>query len=362
MSDLASLVASYLDLPREEAEEALFTPGADDEMAAWGQARLAALRSIAHAAEDLELDALADEIDRTMLLDTIRFDMHQLRHALAPMEPAMLLDGWLAALADVPIGVRGTLRLLASQREEVAAQVAGVATVLGATTGAEAVQMLREETRDGGWVIADGWVEEWQRTTAHLQALGLPVAPGDAPPLPDAMVEEWSFATLALRAQAIRMFEQARQAQRRPSRQRLLARGLLNGWGRTVCTVLAETPLFDLPERRLMMWWRGLHDAVTAELELAYLAGVLAEDHVISAAVARLGEADAPAVAQRVLATTGDAVAAALAEEQWFRWWREAVAGEGLTSAAWVRQALMAGGLSVRLARWAQGEDADESR
>ncbi len=357
MSDLESLVASYLDLPHDGADEPSFVPGVEEQAEAWAKAQLAALRSIAHAAEDLELDALADEIDRTMLLDTIRLDMHRLRHAQESPDVLDEAEAWLAALGDRPLGLRGTLRQLTARREEVAQQVAAVAALLGASAGIEAVQMLRDETRDDGWVVADGWQEEWQRTAEHLRVLGFPVVAGDAPPLPDAAGDEWSFATLALRAQAIRTFEQTRQAQSRPARQRLLAPGLLAGWGRTVCTVCADTVLFDLPERRLMLWWRSLQDAVAAELDLEYLAGLLTEEQVGQAAAARLGEAEAPAVVRRVLGSGGEALAAALAHEQWLDWWREATLG-GTTDAAWLQEALAGGGLSVRLAQWSRAVEA----
>jgi hypothetical protein len=89
VSSLDGLLASYLDLarhldplrhPDEAPAEVHRRLGRFD--AAWRRARVAALRSIAHAIEDLEdVEALADEVDRTMLLDTVRAEMVRLEDA-----------------------------------------------------------------------------------------------------------------------------------------------------------------------------------------------------------------------------------------------------------------------------------------
>jgi hypothetical protein len=81
--DLDALLASYLDLarhldplrhPDEAPEELRQRLGRFD--TPWLVAQAAALRSIAHAIEDLEtVESLDDEVDRTMLLDTIRGDI-----------------------------------------------------------------------------------------------------------------------------------------------------------------------------------------------------------------------------------------------------------------------------------------------
>ncbi|HPF61758.1 MAG TPA: hypothetical protein PLI93_06820, partial [Gemmatimonadales bacterium] len=95
MSDMDALLRSYLDLARH-LDPLQHPDEAPADVAArlgrfdvpWLTAQLAALRSIANAIEDLEdLASRDDEVDRTMLLDTVRGDIARL-HALIEGESA----------------------------------------------------------------------------------------------------------------------------------------------------------------------------------------------------------------------------------------------------------------------------------
>lgn len=174
MSALDGLLASYLDLarhldplrhPDEAPAEVQRRLGRFD--AAWLRAQVAALRSIAHAIEDLEdVESLDDEVDRTMLLDTVRAEMVRLedeaegptadpgagvRHAVAALD-ALLgeafdaereaalrdrlseLPGFLAALRGEDRPAPGFL--VAAAREAMAALV-------------ERLEMAAERTDEG---------------------------------------------------------------------------------------------------------------------------------------------------------------------------------------------------------------------
>jgi hypothetical protein len=112
--DLNALLASYLDLarhldplrhPDEAPAEVLQRLGRFD--TPWLVAQAAALRSIAHAIEDLEdVEALDDEVDRTMLLDTIRGDILAIEAtteaAAADPTPALrhLIDALLELMSE----------------------------------------------------------------------------------------------------------------------------------------------------------------------------------------------------------------------------------------------------------------------
>jgi hypothetical protein len=111
MSALDSLLDSYLDIARQRdplrypvdaPAETRFRLGQFDPLAL--RAHAMALRSIANAAEELgEIDALDDEVDRTMLLDTLRADLIDCM-AWADAEscnPAMPLQHIVAALRQV---------------------------------------------------------------------------------------------------------------------------------------------------------------------------------------------------------------------------------------------------------------------
>lgn len=86
MSDLDLLLESYLDLarhldplrhPHEAPAEVQARLGRFDRP--WLSGQVSALRSIGNAIEDIEgVDSLADEVDRTMLLDTVRADIRRL--------------------------------------------------------------------------------------------------------------------------------------------------------------------------------------------------------------------------------------------------------------------------------------------
>ncbi len=91
MSSLDELLGSYLDLarhldplrhPHEAPAEVQQRLGRFD--VPWLTAQSAALKSIANAIEDLEdVDALEDEVDRTMLINTVRGDLRWLDDAIA---------------------------------------------------------------------------------------------------------------------------------------------------------------------------------------------------------------------------------------------------------------------------------------
>jgi hypothetical protein len=108
MSPLDELLASYLDLarhldplrhPHEAPVEVQARLGRFD--VPWLAAQATALRSIANAIEDLEeVESLDDEIDRTMLIDTVRSDIVRLteRTTGATADPGAPLDHVCAAL------------------------------------------------------------------------------------------------------------------------------------------------------------------------------------------------------------------------------------------------------------------------
>jgi hypothetical protein len=87
---LDQLLASYLDLarhldplrhPHEAPAEVHARLGRFDQ--AWLTAQATALKSIAHAIEDLEdVEGVDDEVDRTMLIDTVRAEVMQLNDAV----------------------------------------------------------------------------------------------------------------------------------------------------------------------------------------------------------------------------------------------------------------------------------------
>jgi len=88
VSSIDVLLASYLDLarhldplrhPYEAPDSVRHAIGRFD--VPWLKAQVAALRAIANAVEDLEIDDRDDEIDRTMLIDTIRADALRLEHS-----------------------------------------------------------------------------------------------------------------------------------------------------------------------------------------------------------------------------------------------------------------------------------------
>lgn len=141
MNALADLLASYLDLarhldplrhPHEAPAEVHRRFGRFD--AAWLRAQEAALRSIAHAIEDLhDVVARDDEVDRTMLIDTVRTETLRLaadanapvadpglpvRHAVAALDALLGEDFDAAREAALRERVRELPEFLAAQREE----------------------------------------------------------------------------------------------------------------------------------------------------------------------------------------------------------------------------------------------------
>jgi hypothetical protein len=130
MKAIDALLASYLDLARH-LDPLRFPEGAPPEIAhrlgrfdpASMRAQVVALRSIANALEDLEdVDALDDEVDRTMLLDTIRADIVRLDVALASTasNPALPLVHLSDALDDL-LGEDFDAAVDAALRERIAA-------------------------------------------------------------------------------------------------------------------------------------------------------------------------------------------------------------------------------------------------
>jgi hypothetical protein len=130
VSELEPLLASYLDLarhidpfryPENAPPECRHRLGRFDALAQ--KAHVAALKSVANAIEDLEtVEMIDDEIDRTMLLDTIRSDISLAEAALCcetsnPALPLAHLDAALTAL----MGEDFDARCEAALRDRVAA-------------------------------------------------------------------------------------------------------------------------------------------------------------------------------------------------------------------------------------------------
>lgn len=111
MSSVDSLLHSYLDLsrhldplqhPDEAPRDLSHRLGRFD--LPWLQAQLAALRSIGHAIEDLDdVESRDDEVDRTMLLDTVRGDVARLQFLVEGpgSDPVLPLRHLMAALDAV---------------------------------------------------------------------------------------------------------------------------------------------------------------------------------------------------------------------------------------------------------------------
>ena len=145
----------------------------------------AAFRSLAHAVEELELESLDEEIDRTILIDSLRIRLRRVEHdrpdrwnpalwldrlaaviAIRPDDPGVLdaIPGWTAVLRDTvtkpPIGhLQVSLELLAEVRAMVEDRTAS-----DALAGLEA--FLRHELEADG-AAAPGALGEDQ-VTWHL--------------------------------------------------------------------------------------------------------------------------------------------------------------------------------------------------
>ncbi|MES2124418.1 MAG: hypothetical protein V4503_06985 [Gemmatimonadota bacterium] len=467
MSPLDELLASYLDLARHldplrhpfDAPDSIHHRlGRFD--APWLTAQVAALKSIANAVEDLdEVESLDDEVDRTMLINTIRTDIVDLealaggdcfdgcrplahaRHALyalmdeefdaeseaalrdrvtaipdflaslrddrrtlpadlveltrdaasqllealdeaseylddATVQPALVavadhrawlddparvggeaglgedvLERHLATLSSEPVGVKGTLRLLELRRAGVEKSLQAAAEELGSDQPLMLVRSLIAEEPLDFETLLEQWPAEWERVRGELAALGMPVTAD--PPVEDPFEAEdaWSLAAAAIREQAALTLDTARDVQSRAVRRLLLAPGLMDGWGRTVAALLRSTPATGEPERRLMLSYLALLDAVAAESDLLLQSRRATVDELVERTTRLTGVnvESARSLVRQVVDEPLDALAAALAHEAWQSWYAE----EGGDPVIFLQRALAGGGLSVPLARWA---------
>ena len=468
MSALNELLASYLDVARH-VDPLAYTDDAPKEVhhrlghydLATVEGYAAALRSIAHALEALEdVEELAEEIDRTMLLNTLRseairltamaqgevgdpaaplshlieaLDEHLenedftaaseaalrdrtvaipeylagLRRDLRPapeivvatalfeaemieesideaserldeptVRPAVAAisqhmewlrdperQGTLAGMGEetvelrlktlttVPVGVKGALRILELRRAGVERSLAKAAAELDATDGMAFANSLRRETEVSGDIADDYWRDEWNRVADEMREMGLPVITGEAPEQAFGAEDAWSMAAFAARDHAARMLDVARAASPRLVRRVLVAPGLHDGWGRTVASLLKGTHVFGLPERRLMMSFHALLEAVAAECDLLLQSRMATIDELLLRASVNAGLTDdeSRVLVSEVANAPLAAVATAFAHEGWQEWYAE----DGGDAVAFIRKALKGGGLSVPLARWA---------
>ncbi len=467
MKAIDALLASYLDLARH-LDPLRFPEGAPPEIAhrlgrfdpASLRAQVVALRSIANALEDLEdVDALDDEVDRTMLLDTIRADIVRLDGTLAArasnpalplahlgnaldallgedfdaaadaalrervaafpgflallrddvrpvppltldsarveasmfdqgtldmaserlddatVQPALVaiaehrewldaperaggaygmeqpqFEAQLATLLSEPLGIKGTLRLLELRRAGVERSLASAADELGSDAPLACAQQLFTSAQPSLDVFNDYWQDEWRRVGEEMGDLGLPV--NDAPP-PDAPVEAddaWSMTAYAVRGHGVRMLRAAMASQPHAVRRHLHHSGLFEGWGRTVAALLRATDVFGLPERRVMMSYAALREAVAGEADLMLQARTADCDTLMDWIQQQAGvtDGDARAMLTELATDPMQALSAALAHEAWQAWYAE-VGGEPV---AFLLRAMQGGGLAVRLARW----------
>ncbi|MGH7594288.1 MAG: hypothetical protein ACRELE_10630, partial [Gemmatimonadales bacterium] len=155
-----ALLASYLDLarhldplryPDESPPEIAHRLGRFDPASL--RAQISALRSVGNALEDLEdVDALDDEVDRTMLLDSIRADMVRLEGMLAnetsnPALPLRHLSDALQALMGEDFDAECEVAL----RERVAAVSGYLATLREDERPAPALILERARVEAGGF-------------------------------------------------------------------------------------------------------------------------------------------------------------------------------------------------------------------
>ena len=467
MRAIEALLASYLDLarhldplryPDESPPEIAHRLGQFDPASI--RAHVSALRSIANALEDLDdIDEREDEVDRTMLLDSIRSDTVRLdgmltsetsnpalplRHLCESLNalmgedfdaeceaalrervaafpgfleslredtrpaPALILErarieaaqfdedsldmagerlddatvqpalvaiaehrAWLdepareggpygfgeahvearlATLSSEPLGVKGTLRLLELRRAGVERSLAGAAEELGETDPLACARQLMAESHPSPDVFDDFWADEWRRVGEAMREVGLPV-PDAEPPEPPMDADGWSMASHAVRDHAARMMWVAKALNPRPVRRLLRGPGLLDGWGRTVAAMLRQSDVFGLPERRVMTSYLALRDCAAAEADLLLHARAATPDELTLRCqqITGMGEDDARMMIGDIAADPLHALAAGLAHEAWQGWYAE-VGGEAVP---FVLKAMLGGGLSVTLARWA---------
>ena len=104
-----------------------------------------------------------------------------------------------------------------------------------------------------------------------------------------------------------------------------------------------------------MMCHRALIESAAAEVDLQLQARRM--DRETATAFVRevtgLSEVEARLVVQEVSSQPLEALAAALSHEAWQSWYAE----QGGDPVAFIGRALQGGGLPVRLARWALGQD-----
>lgn len=463
-----ALLASYLDLarhldplryPDESPPEIAHRLGRFDAPSL--RAQVSALRSIANALEDLEdVEVLDDEVDRTMLLDSIRADTVRLEGMLAsetsnpalPLRhlsdalitlmgedfdaesevalrervaavpgflaslrdderpaPTLILDRaqvevgeltdstldmaaerlddvtvqpalvaiaehrlWLdrperaggpygfgeehvearlARLGSEPLGAKGTLRLLELRRAGVERSLAGAAAELGSQEPLACALQLMREAEPSSDIFNDFWYDEWRRVGEQMRGLGLPVPESGPPEPPIDAVDSWSMAAYAVRDHAARMMTAAKALNPRLVRRLLRGPGLLDGWGRTVASLMRSTDVLGLPERRAMTSFLALRECAAAEADLLLHARAASPEELMlrTQQIAGVSDADALTLVSDIAADPLHALAAALAHEAWQEWYAE-IGGE---PTAFVLQAMQGGGLAVPLARWA---------
>src|SRR5690606_29733120 len=86
-------------------------------------------------------------------------------------------------LANDPVGVRGTLRLLELRRHGIERSLAAAAQELGYDDDwRAALDALPELAELDALDRLDAWDEEWRRVGAALEELGLPTFDGPPPP------------------------------------------------------------------------------------------------------------------------------------------------------------------------------------
>ena len=259
----------------------------------------------------------------------------------------------LKTLTTVPVGVKGALRILELRRTGVERSLSKAALELDSTDGLVLANGLRHETEVSGDIADDYWRDEWNRVADEMRELGLPVGTGEAPEQAFGAEDAWSMAAFAVRDHAARMLDAARAASPRLVRRVLVAPGLHDGWGRTVASLLRTTHVFGLPERRVMMSFHALLEAVAAECDLLLQARMATVDELLARVSDSTGltEGEARALVSEVANAPLAAVATAFVHEGWQEWYAE----DGGDAVAFIRKALKGGGLSVPLARWAGG-------